>query len=99
MCSTLIFKRNIDRLVEPSRRDLQRIVWKETHNSLIKIYRLNTVTYVMVSVPFLAMRVLKALADAEHEYFSEAAKIISRDMHDILSGATSLTLEKSYKLI
>ncbi|GBN04196.1 hypothetical protein AVEN_188663-1 [Araneus ventricosus] len=44
------------------------------------------------------MRVLKVLADAEHEDFSEAAKIISRDMHDILSGATSLTLEKKLQV-
>ncbi|GBM25142.1 hypothetical protein AVEN_96702-1 [Araneus ventricosus] len=85
-------------LIEPSRRDPQIIVWKETNNSLLKIYQLNTVTYVMVSVPILAMRVLKALADAEHEDFSEAAKIISRHMHDILSGATSLTLEKKLQV-
>ncbi|GBO14705.1 hypothetical protein AVEN_161739-1 [Araneus ventricosus] len=43
------------------------------------------------------MRVLKALADAEHQDFPEAAKIISRDMYmdDILSGAASLTSAKS----
>ncbi|GBM69316.1 hypothetical protein AVEN_112656-1 [Araneus ventricosus] len=84
-------------LVEPSQRYLQRIVWKETNNSPIKIYELNTVTYDTVSAPFLAMRVLKALADAEHQDFPEAAKIISRDMYmdDILSGAASLTSAKS----
>ncbi|GBM81611.1 hypothetical protein AVEN_82341-1 [Araneus ventricosus] len=83
-------------LVEPSQRYLQRIVWKETNNSPIKIYELNTVTYGTVSAPFLAMRVLKALADAEHQDFPEAAKIISRDMYmdDILSGAKSLTSAK-----
>ncbi|GBN28332.1 hypothetical protein AVEN_118861-1, partial [Araneus ventricosus] len=83
-------------LVEPSQRYLQRIVWKETNNSPIKIYELNTVTYGTVSAPFLAMRVLKALADAEHQDFPEAAKIITRDMYvdDILSGATSLTSAK-----
>ncbi|GBN71477.1 hypothetical protein AVEN_85918-1 [Araneus ventricosus] len=81
-------------LVEPSQRYLQRIVWKETNNSPIKIYELNT--YGTVSAPFLAMRVLKAFADAEHQDFPEAAKIISRDMYmdDILSGATSLTSAK-----
>ncbi|GBL74768.1 hypothetical protein AVEN_243632-1 [Araneus ventricosus] len=52
--------------VEPSQRDLQRIVWKETNNSPIKSYELNTVTYGTASAPFLAMRVLKVLADAEH---------------------------------
>ncbi|GBN03968.1 hypothetical protein AVEN_20935-1 [Araneus ventricosus] len=83
-------------LVEPSQRYLQRIVWKETNNSPIKIYELNTFTYGTVSAPFLAMRILKALADAEHQEFPEAAKIISRDMYmdDILSGATSLTSAK-----
>ncbi|GBO33738.1 hypothetical protein AVEN_15503-1, partial [Araneus ventricosus] len=83
-------------LVEPSQGYLQRIVWKETNNSPIKIYQLNTVTYGTVSAPFLAMRVLKALADAEHQDFPEAARIISRDMYmdDILSGATSLTSAK-----
>ncbi|GBN81622.1 hypothetical protein AVEN_156729-1 [Araneus ventricosus] len=68
-------------LVEPSQRYLQRIVWKETNNSPIKVYQLNTVTYGTVSAPFLAIRVLKALADAEHQDFPEAAKKISRDMH------------------
>ncbi|GBN95285.1 hypothetical protein AVEN_207930-1 [Araneus ventricosus] len=83
-------------LVEPSQRYLQRIVWKETNNSPIKIYELNTVTYGTVSAPFLAMRVLKALADAEHQDFPETARITSRDMYmdDILSGATSLTSAK-----
>ncbi|GBN17073.1 hypothetical protein AVEN_153820-1 [Araneus ventricosus] len=42
------------------------------------------------------MRVLKALADAEHQDFLEAAKIIFRDtyMDDILACTTSLTSAK-----
>ncbi|GBM53746.1 hypothetical protein AVEN_145321-1 [Araneus ventricosus] len=93
MRSALIFKYG-QILFEPSQRDLQRIVWKETNNSPIEIYQLNT--YGTVTTPFLAMRVLKALADAEHQDFPEAAKITSRDMYmdDILSCATSLTLAK-----
>ncbi|GBM22579.1 hypothetical protein AVEN_184003-1 [Araneus ventricosus] len=68
-------------LFEPSQRYLQRIIWKETNNSPIKTYPLNTVTYGRVSAPFLVMRVLMALADAEHQDFPEAEKIISRDMY------------------
>ncbi|GBL92540.1 hypothetical protein AVEN_123734-1 [Araneus ventricosus] len=91
-----IQKMYIQILVGPSQRDLQRIVWKETNNSPIKIDHLNTVTYGMVSAPFLAMRALKALADTEHQDFPEAAKVISIDMYmdDILSGATSLISAK-----
>ncbi|GBM79475.1 hypothetical protein AVEN_138240-1 [Araneus ventricosus] len=47
------------------------------------------------------MRVLQAIADAEHQEVPEAAKIISGDMYmdDILSGATSIISGKSCKLI
>ncbi|GBN76566.1 hypothetical protein AVEN_74888-1 [Araneus ventricosus] len=87
-------------LVEPSQRYLQRIIWKETNNTPIKIYQLNTVTYLIVSAPFLDMRVFKVLADAEHQDFPESAKIISRDMYmdDILSGALSLTSAKKLQV-
>ncbi|GBN42476.1 hypothetical protein AVEN_32439-1 [Araneus ventricosus] len=45
------------------------------------------------------MRVLKVLADAEHQGFPESAKIISRDiyMDDILLGALSLTSAKKFQ--
>ena len=46
-------------LIRPSRRDLQRILWKDSVSVSIKTYQLKTVTYETTSVPFLAMRTLK----------------------------------------
>lgn len=63
--------------------------------SLVKILwlnYLNTVTYGTVSAPFLATRILEALADEEKNYFPKAAEVTYNDMYvdDYLSRPCSL---------
>ncbi|GFT52826.1 integrase catalytic domain-containing protein [Trichonephila clavipes] len=79
-------------LVDPNQRDLQRIMWKTFADAPIKSYKLATVTNGTVSVPFLATRTLRALADEEKAEFPDAADVICNDsyMDDILSGESTL---------
>ncbi|GFS70012.1 integrase catalytic domain-containing protein [Trichonephila clavipes] len=79
-------------LVDPNQRDLQRIMWKTSADAPIKTYKLATVTYGIVSAPFLATRTLRALADEEKAEFPDAADVICNDsyMDDILSGESTL---------
>ncbi|XP_055943741.1 uncharacterized protein LOC129974949 isoform X1 [Argiope bruennichi] len=79
-------------LIDPTQRDLQRIVWKSSADGPVKIYKLSTVTYGTVSAPFLATRTLRALADEEKKDFPKAADVICSDfyMDDILSGDATL---------
>ncbi|GFY26464.1 DUF1758 domain-containing protein [Trichonephila clavipes] len=85
-------------LVDPNQMDLQRIMWKTSADAPVETYKLATVTYGTVSVPFLATRTLKALADEEKAEFPDAADVICNDsyMDDILSGES--TLEGAKKL-
>ncbi|XP_055928129.1 uncharacterized protein LOC129959336 [Argiope bruennichi] len=79
-------------LIDPTQRDLQRIVWKASADAPVKIYKLSTVTYGTVSAPFLATRTLRAIADKEKKDFPKAAYVICSDfyMDDILSGDATL---------
>ncbi|GFT68424.1 DUF1758 domain-containing protein [Nephila pilipes] len=85
-------------LVDPNQRDLQRIVWKTSVDAPVKTYKLSTITYETVSVPFLDTRTLKALADEENADFPGAADVISKAiyMDDVLSEES--TLEGAKKL-
>ncbi|GFT28570.1 DUF1758 domain-containing protein [Trichonephila clavipes] len=67
-------------------------IWKTRADAPVKTYKLATVTYGTVSVPFLATRILKALADEEKAEFPDAADVICNDsyMDDILSGESAL---------
>ncbi|XP_011871024.1 PREDICTED: uncharacterized protein LOC105563753, partial [Vollenhovia emeryi] len=80
-------------MVHPEDRDLQRIVWRYNPQDELREYRLNTVTYGLACAPFLAMRVLRQLADDEETRYPLAAAVIRRDvyMDDVLTGADSLT--------
>ncbi|GFY33706.1 integrase catalytic domain-containing protein [Trichonephila clavipes] len=79
-------------LVDPNQRDLQRIMWKTSADAPVKTYKLATVTYGIVSAPFLATRTLRALADERKAEFPDAADVICNDsyMDDILSGESTL---------
>ncbi|XP_011859086.1 PREDICTED: uncharacterized protein LOC105556600 [Vollenhovia emeryi] len=80
-------------MVHPEDRDLQRIVWRYNPQDELREYRLNTVTYGLACAPFLAMRVLRQLADDEETRYPLGAAVIRRDvyMDDVLTGADSLT--------
>ncbi|XP_036142153.1 uncharacterized protein LOC118645383 [Monomorium pharaonis] len=78
-------------LVAPENRDFQRILWRHSPSDSIREYRLNTVTYGLACVPFLAIRTLRQLADDEETRFPRGAAVLRRDCYvdDIVTGAHS----------
>lgn len=82
--------RQID--VCPEHRQFQQILWRFDPYEDISIYRLNTVTYGTTSAPYLAIRVLRQLAEDYKNEFPKAANSLLTDSYvdDILSGADSL---------
>ncbi|GFV03937.1 integrase catalytic domain-containing protein [Trichonephila clavipes] len=80
-----------DDLIDESQRDLLRIVWKDKIDSLVKIFRLTTVTYGTKSAPYLATRSLKQLAIDDGDKYPLAAEVIMSDVYmDDLTGADDL---------
>ncbi|XP_011685200.1 PREDICTED: uncharacterized protein LOC105448376 [Wasmannia auropunctata] len=77
-------------MVHPEDRNLQRILWEENGETLE--FRLNTVTYGLSCAPYLAIRVLRQLANDEERNFPLGAEALRRDAYvdDILSGASTL---------
>ena len=69
-----------------------RIVWKDSIEKLLQIFRLKTVTYGTASAPFLATRIVQQLANDEKNNYPTAAKVIKKDfyMDDLLTGTNSL---------
>lgn len=85
-------------LVHDLDRIYQKILWREGAHSPIKTYALNTVTYGTSSAPFLAVRVLKKLAEDDGTKYPLAAKALERDVYvdNFLTGAN--TLEEASEL-
>lgn len=81
--------RNI--LVNPIHRDYQRILWRFNPDDPIQEYRLNTVTYGLVSSPYLAIRTLLQLAEDENSNFSSAAQILTTNFYvdDAIFGCSN----------
>ncbi|XP_071043816.1 uncharacterized protein [Parasteatoda tepidariorum] len=79
-------------LVEPSQRNLLRILWKTSEYQSCKTYRLKTVTYGTTSAPFLATRTILQAARDESERFPLAAEVLERDsyMDDVVRGVDSV---------
>ncbi|XP_055916401.1 uncharacterized protein LOC129949150 [Eupeodes corollae] len=73
-------------------RYFQLILWREQKSSPIKVFKMNTVTFGTASAPYLAIKVLKKLADDESQNFPEGAKVVREDMYvdDLISGADSI---------
>ncbi|KMQ86254.1 hypothetical protein RF55_14807 [Lasius niger] len=82
-------------MVHPEDRDLQRILWRKMEENK---FQLNTVTYGLTCAPYLAIRVLRQLANNEESRFSLGAETLCRDiyMDDVLTGAS--TVEVDYRL-
>lgn len=76
--------------VHPEDRRLQCILW--TDGEQIREYELNTVTYGLACAPFLAIRVLRQLADDEKDRHPLGAETLHNDvyMDDVLTGASTL---------
>lgn len=71
-------------------RRYQRILWRE--GGIVKTFQLNVLTFGISSSPFLAIRVIKKLADDEQEAFPRAAEILKSHLYvdDLLTGAESI---------
>jgi len=57
--------------VLPQYRGYQYILWRDTSQSSLKEYTLNTVMYGVNSAPYLALRVLRYIAETECEHFPD----------------------------
>lgn len=74
--------------IDPSQRNLQRILWRENPRESIKTYTLNTVTYGTGPAPFLAIRALVEVANQCEESFPLASKHLKKSYYvdDFLGG-------------
>lgn len=62
--------------IQPNQRHLQSILWRDTPQSDIKIFELNTVTYGMASSSYLATKSLQFIAKAYSKQFPQASRSI-----------------------
>ncbi|GFV83474.1 uncharacterized protein TNCV_982371 [Trichonephila clavipes] len=92
---TFVFTTNISKmfrqiLINPSHRNLQMILWKDSVDGPVQTYKLNTVTYGTTCAPYLATRTIQLLARDEGEHYPLAASVTIRDiyMDDILTGSS-----------
>lgn len=69
----------------------QRILWRK--NNKIRTLQFNTLTFGVLSSPFLEIRVLHKLADDERHAFPRAVDILKEHLYvdDLLSGADSIS--------
>ncbi|XP_046810049.1 uncharacterized protein LOC124420623 [Lucilia cuprina] len=73
-------------------RPFQQILWRYSPLDEISVYQLNTVTYGTTSAPYLAIRVLRQLAEDYKDEFPDESKILVTDSYvdDIISGAETV---------
>jgi len=81
-------------------RGYQHILWRDSPQLHIRKYTLNTVTYGVNSTPYLALRVLRHIADTECKEVPEVSKVLKFQtyMDDICVGAPTLESVLSLKL-
>ncbi|XP_066583786.1 uncharacterized protein [Prorops nasuta] len=96
-CHKILITADIEKMyrqiwIHESDRKYQRIFWRI--NNEIQTYQLNTVTFGVASSPFLAIRVLKQLADDDGYKFPLAANILRSDFYvdDLITGANNLSV-------
>ncbi|XP_044766260.1 uncharacterized protein LOC123322380 [Coccinella septempunctata] len=79
-------------LIEPSQRNLQKILWRDSPDQPLKSYTLNTVTYGQACASYLAIRCLFELAKVCQDSQPYIAEIIRRDFYvdDLLTGADTI---------
>lgn len=78
-------------LIDPSHQQLQCILWRESENDAINVFKLNTVTYGTTSAPYLAINCLRQLSFDEGVP-KEVSRIILEDFYvdDLLTGSNNL---------
>jgi len=91
VCFTADIPKMYRQVVHRQDRDLQRILWRCSSDEHIQEYRLTSVTYGISSVPFLATRCLKKIADDKKKY-PRAPQVLSNDFYvdDLLSGTSTI---------
>ena len=65
----------------PADRKFLCILWREALNERVKIFELNAVTYAMSFSPYLAIRVVRQLAEDEETKFPLAAPVFARETY------------------
>ena len=89
-------------LIHEDDQHLQSILWRNSSDAPVEIYRLRTVTYGLVGSTFLSQRILKHIvADQQGVFmFPLGAKVLNDEiyMDDVLSGAHSLEEAKCKQL-
>lgn len=75
-------------LLNEAQIDLQRFVYRFSEKDAIKDYRLKTVTFGMANAPYIAVRVLKRLAEIVRDKYPLASNIITSCMYmdDVMGG-------------
>ncbi|XP_055911761.1 uncharacterized protein LOC129945849 [Eupeodes corollae] len=83
-------------LIHPSQRKYLYILWRESEESPIETYELNTVTYGTTSAPFMAIRCLKYLGDKYESQYKLGANVLRSDFYvdDMLTGSDDLNTLK-----
>lgn len=66
-------------IVDPSDRDLQRILWRFDKQSPIEEYRLNTITYGTAPASFIATKCLEILGNSIENECPKAGNAIKND--------------------
>ncbi|XP_023316217.1 uncharacterized protein LOC111694003 [Trichogramma pretiosum] len=71
--------------------DWQRVLWRAGPDEPIRDYRCTTVTYGTASAPFLALRVMKQLAEDGRVAYPEASEVLQHQLYvdDLFFGAGS----------
>lgn len=79
-------------LVDEEQTDLQRFVYRFGPNEPLREFRLKTVTFGMANAPYIAIRVLKELAERVADKYPVASSIILSCMYmdDVLGGCHSI---------
>ncbi|XP_067214160.1 uncharacterized protein [Linepithema humile] len=80
--------------VDPRDVDYQRILWFRDNDHSVQAYQLLTVTYGTASAPFLALRVLRQLAQDEGDAFPLAVSVLQDHIYvdDVLFGADDIPM-------
>ncbi|XP_055908683.1 uncharacterized protein LOC129943342 [Eupeodes corollae] len=78
-------------LIAEQDKNYQLILWRKNSEDLIKVYRLNTVTFGTAAAPFLAIRTLQKLAEDNSEN-QLVANMIREEMYvdDLISGGNTI---------
>jgi len=78
-------------LIHPTHRPYQCILWRDHPTDPVTSYRLNTVTYGLVTSPYQAIRTLRQLSEDEAVDYPVASKVLKLDFYvdEVMTGMDS----------